>query len=355
MKIALLNFPFDNNYGGNLQRFALMRVLEDMGHEPEHLLTKLYWEIPSIFTIFKIIVRAIIFRQFPHVLYNDIKEKYIYNKQNRSALKFYNKYINHTSPIIHPSQLKNYQNYDAYIVGSDQVWRKSMSWKFPYETMFFSWLHDEKRKRIAYGVSFGTDEKELTTEHARAIGLLYNKFYATSVREKSALEILQDYSWTSPKAIQVLDPTLLLDQSVYMDIVEKSKTNKSKGNMFCYVLDMDDTKKNIIADIAKTKGLIPFYIGIDKKEQPTIEQWIRSFIDAEYVVTDSFHGCVFSIIFKKPFKLMINQRRGVARFKSLFSALEVDEENQMFDWENITKKLLIQQKKSLDFLRYSLS
>lgn len=355
MKVALLNFPFDNNYGGNLQRFALMRVLENLGHEPEHLFTQLYWNIPNRFKMFFIKLRFFLFKKISYSLLCELNGKYEYDKQNESAIVFYDKYVNHTKPIMHPTQLANYQKYDAYIVGSDQVWRKSMSWKFPYETMFFNWLECETSRRIAYGVSFGTEDKELSIEDVNNIGVLYKKFYAISVREDTGLKLLQEYGWDSPHAVQVLDPTLLLEKSDYEDIVRKGDTTRSSGNLFCYILDLDDSKEKIIKSISEIKQLVPFYIGIENDEQPSIEQWLRSFIDAEYVVTDSFHGCVFSIIFNKPFKLIPNPRRGISRFKSLFTLLGVDEENQKFDWGIISQNLLIHRKKSIEFLQNSLS
>lgn len=355
MRIALLNFPFDNNYGGNLQRYALMKVLEDMGHSPEHLSTRLYWTKPGKKEIMKRILRPLVNMHRPYNVFWEKKEEQVYNKQNEVMLQFYDRYVKHTHPIMHPSELSLFQNYDAFIVGSDQVWRKDMSWKFPFPTMFLSWLERTNVKRIAYGVSFGINERVLTNEDIKLLTPLYKKFNAVSVRESSGLDILNDYGWTSPKAIQVLDPTLLLDIQVYLSIIKEGKTHPSKGNMFCYVLDLNEEKQRVIIDIAKEKDLKPFTLGIEGFNSSSMEQWLRSFVEAEYVVTDSFHGCVMSVIFNKPFKLMANKRRGISRFESLFSSLGVDEANQVFDWDKINRCIEQRKALSMEFLYNSLN
>lgn len=354
MRIALLNFPFDNNYGGNLQRFALMRVLENLGHEPEHLFTKLYWFIPGKKEIIKRLARPLLHLSFPHNVFGERWEARAYDQQNKVMLGFYERYVKHTRTIIYPTELKLFQHYDAYIVGSDQVWRKDMSWKFPYPTMFFDWIEREDVKRIAYGVSFGIEDRMLNEEDLKLLTPLYRKFNAVSVRENVGLDILHDYGWTNPQAVQVLDPTLLLDRQVYLDIIEAGNTCMSLGNLFCYILDMNEEKQLTINKIAQERRLNPFTLGIDGNNNPTMEQWLRSFKDAEYVVTDSFHGCVLSIIFNKPFKLMANKRRGISRFESLFATLGVNESSQLFDWNSINQRIEEERYKSIDFLTKSL-
>lgn len=351
MKIALLNLPFDNNYGGNLQRYALMKVLEDMGHDVTHLYTRGTWSTPWNVAAWRVLC-AIKHRHRPAGILRETDFRKSFDKQCRAVEPFFKRYVKHTRAIHTKEELESYQNYDAYIVGSDQVWRKSMSWLMPLRTMFFDWVTRKEVKKIAYAVSMGTDENELTQEDIDSLTPLYNQFDAVSVREVRALKMLKGYGWNSPAAVQTVDPTLLLSKVDYIQLINQGKTKPSKGNMFCYVLDIDENKQKIMEDIAKERGLKTFVLGIDGSGSVSVEQWIRNFADAEYVVTDSFHGCVFSIIFNKPFKLMVNPRRGMARFESLLSTLAVDPENP--DWNKINNNIENCRNLSLDFLKDSL-
>lgn len=354
MKIALLNFPLDNNYGGNLQRYALMKVLADLGHEPVHLYTRGTWETPSLFVLAKRFLKCLLHGRLPYNINHEGKRLKDFNKQIETIEPFYHKYIKHTDMICSVDDFKKYQSFDAYIVGSDQVWRKSMSWFLPYETFFFDWLENIKAKRIAYSVSFGTDEEELSTDEALNIKCLYNKFSAVSVRESSALDILERYEWICPKAENTVDPTLLLDKTDYLELVNNAVTNKPDGEMLCYILDRTPEKETFINKTSQRRNLDPYYMGIEGTLNVSIEQWIRNFADAKYVVTDSYHGCLFSIIFNKPFKLLANERRGMARFESIFTLFGIDLDSDSFDWIRINNTMLAERKKALEYLNKSL-
>jgi exopolysaccharide biosynthesis predicted pyruvyltransferase EpsI len=115
------------------------------------------------------------------------------------------------------------------------------------------------------------------------------------------LDLFNKYGWTSPKAQLVLDPTLLLERKDYEQIISENDTNPSGGSMFCYILDPTPEKTAEVKQIAEEKGLKPFFqIGCMSADSMSIPQWLRSFKDADYVYTDSFHGLVFSLIFQKP-------------------------------------------------------
>lgn len=351
MKIALLNLPFDNNYGGNLQRYALMKVLAGMGHDVTHLYTRGTWSTPWKVAVWRMLSDL----KHLHRPVGTLKEtnfRKSFDKRCSVVEPFYKRYVKHTHAIHTKEELKDYQSYDAYIVGSDQVWRKSMMWLMSLNTMFFDWVTNKEAKKIAYAVSMGTDENEFSKEDIDELCPLYKQFDAVSVREVSALKTLKDFGWDSPVAVQTLDPTLLLLKEDYLQVIRQGKTKPSNGNMFCYVLDTDESKLKIMDDMAKERGLKPFVLGIEGSNNVSIEQWLRSFVDAEYVVTDSFHGLVFSLIFNKPFKLMVNPRRGMARFESLLSTHEVNIKNP--DWNKINNNIVKWQNQSLNFLTNSL-
>lgn len=354
MKIALLNLQYDNNYGGNLQRYALMTILQRMGHDVTHLnlrfkfypdnklkyLKTLFWRIYDRVIHGK---RAPIFQEFHQ------RKKYYRDCQNTES--FYNKYIKHTKNIESKKELKKFQEFDAFIVGSDQVWRKKFTQMHGIESFFFDFLPNEKM-RLAYGASFGSDKNELSRDDICFLTPLYNRFSAVSVREESGLNLLHQYQWKKPKAEIVLDPTLLLTKEDYNKIVTESVTHPSKGNLFCYILDQNIEKSNYIKKISHQKNLIPFKCALNEY---TIPQWLRSFQESKYVITDSYHGVLFSIIYQKPFYIFKNVFRGTSRFDSLEKLLKFSFNTNVFNWDLINKQLYLAQQQSTSFLKKALS
>ena len=354
-KIALLNFPLDNNFGGNLQRYALMRVLNEMGYDVTHLSTQFQFEDNC--SAFKRITSYIKYKfgLYPSNYIPAWIRQSKYKKGLKAIMPFYNKYIKHTQIICSYQELKKFDYFEAYIVGSDQVWRRSMSYKYPFSSMFLEFLKDKHRiKRIAYGVSFGTSEDEIPDSEKPELAELYKMFDAVSIREDSGFQLLKKYGWNHPKAIQVLDPTLLLPRQWYSEIIDEGKTLPLEGDMFCYVLDSKKEIDDIINEVALQKHLRPFRTSIDPINMVSIEQWLRSFRDAKYIVTDSFHGFVFSIIFNKPVKLVYNKRRGNDRFDSLQRLLNYNPEDANIDWDRINDKIKHYANLSRNFLRVSL-
>lgn len=351
MKIALINLPVDNNYGGNLQRFALMKVLQDMGHDVTHLNLRFYYYIPWYKIPFSYAKNMIL----KYVLGRDIKiKRELYLQQEYENLcaitePFYQKYVKHTEAITDIKQFKKYLEFDAYFVGSDQVWRKKIANKY-LNCMFLDFLpNDTKAKRIAYGVSLGVAENELSNKEIKRLSKLYSQFDAVSVREDSALELFKQYRWNCPKAVHVLDPTMLLQKEDYINLIEDGTTQPSTGNMFCYILDKTDEKSRIIRDKANELHLTPFFLK-EQDNASNIEQWLRSFVDAEYVITDSYHGLVFSIIFNKPFCLIRNRFRGNARFDNLLVKTGLVNDVPNYNWERINTLIEEERNKAFNFL-----
>ena len=124
--------------------------------------------------------------------------------------------------------------------------------------------------------------------------------------------------------------------------------------MFCYVLDSNENTESVIRQEAEKRNLKPFKMSINSDQMFSIEQWLRSFLDSEYIVTDSFHGFVFSIIFNKPVKLMNNPFRGNERFDSLKRVLEYNPDSENIDWVTINDKINQRAKDSIAFLQTAL-
>lgn len=212
------------------------------------------------------------------------------------------------------------------IVGSDQIWKPSYFKNI--EDAFLNFAIDWTVKRIAYAPSLGSSTWNYTQKQTDICKQLIKKFDIITVRENDSIELLKNNLGVAAK--WVLDPTLLLERNDYLNLIKD--TPQSKGNLLVYLLDISPEKKALVNRVAKEKGLIPFYVSanpenyhleIEDRIQPPIEQWLKGFDDAKLVITDSFHACVFSVIFHKPFLVLGNVKRGQGRFLSLFNILNL--------------------------------
>lgn len=324
MKIGILTLPLHTNYGGILQAYALQTVLERMGHKVcvFDKRRKPVIDISFIVKVKRAVLKYLLFRKIEEV--PQLVEYQRVKKRNTNTWRFADHYI-HRLELDDTNQIQE-TDFETYIVGSDQIWRKSYilnNFK-SIDEVYLRFTQDWNVKRIAYAPSFGVDKWEYTSEETQCIMSLLQKFDAISVREQSGVELCKEYLGLNVQ--QVVDPTMLLTADDYISLVKN--THKSKGSLLCYVLDMTDEKQAQINKIAKEYNLIPFSVnanveaewGSDKVSvQPPVEKWLRGFMDAELVITDSFHACVFSIIFNKRFIIMGNNSRGMTRIKSLLS------------------------------------
>lgn len=356
MRIALLNLPVDNNYGGNLQRYALIKVLQDMGHDVTHIFLKnrqkLPWyKIPYSYT--KRIFLKFILRKDVRIRY----ESFINNQEEKklkNILPFYSQYIKHTKCCYSIRDVKSVTKgkFDSYIVGSDQVWRKCMSRSLGWEHFLLKFTWGEKVKRIAYAVSFGTNYSEYDKKDCSKFNKLYSAFDIVSVREESALEVLESIGCDTCHVSICLDPTLLLSAQDWLDICNNSVLSRpTKGKIFCYILDMTVEIDRIISEKSSELNLEAIIAGISDCSL-SIPEWLLSIHDADFIITDSYHGTVFSIIFKKQFLFCGNSRRGNSRISSLFNILNIRyTKNGVIYDENVLTEY---KKKSISFLKNNL-
>lgn len=323
MKIGILSLVLHTNYGGILQSYALQTVLERLGHEVyvfnrEQQYDKTRWKyIPKRF------VKRIIGRDV--VIFQEARYKKEAPMICQHIWNFRKKYI-HEYIIKSFDDIKK-MNLDAIIVGSDQVWRPcyfKSQWNAGIENAFLSFTRDWKIKRIAYAASFGVNDWEFSDQETQLVAEAGKLFSVISVREDSGIKLLKEK--LNLDSIQVLDPTLLLSRDDYVRLIEKADIGKSSGNLLTYILNPSSKKTTFINEVAKAKGLIPFSVNnsnvkqtapIGQRIMPSIEKWLQGFNDAKLVVTDSFHACVFSIIFHKQFVVVGNKERGMSRFESL--------------------------------------
>lgn len=378
MKIGILTQPLYCNYGGLVQCYALQKTLKRMGHEP--IILQREWN--RKYTL----KGACIYyaKHFIKILMGKPSSWHYYIAQEkrdyiaRETKKFIHKNISPRSKHCYTTEeLKSEVNklgLDAIIVGSDQVWRPDYSPCQP--NYFLDFLTEESQiKRISYAASFGGDDWNWSNELTEKCGTLLKKFDAVSVRESSGIKLCKEHFQVD--ALQVLDPTMLLDQEDYKALIKSPQENR--GNLFCYVLDRSTEKRNIIASIAERTSMKTFetmpelsdsaynlYGDIEKAVFPPVEDWLSAFMEAEMVITDSFHGTVFSIIFNKPFWVIGNEGRGMARFKSLLSMFGLEERlisvkilqtldlDSKINWKQVNKIRNSLKQASLDFIQSSL-
>lgn len=370
MKIGILTLPFNNNYGGYLQAFALMTILRNQGHEVELIYRKhnrrsLRWRIEK--TV-KNIIKILLGRKVWSLVPNQEKEL---RAQGALMMPFVDKFINNRSkPLYSSRELKAYvkNRFDAIVVGSDQVWRPE--YVPDIEDYFLTFLDDDTRK-ISYAASFGSDSPIFTKTQKEECGKGIRMFNRVSVRELDGQDIIAEYGWIVRDNVSiVLDPTFLLSKEFYMQLVSKEESS-FKGKMFCYVLDNSNLVSQTINIISESNGLEPisFYNCSKNKGEkilPPIEDWIRGFRDSDFVVTDSFHGTVFSIIFNKPFVTCVNSYRGTSRLKYLLSLFNlsnlliddisrIGSINELYiNWNLVNSILDRERKASMSFLCNSL-
>lgn len=372
MKIGILSLPLYINYGGILQTYALQTVLEKMGHDVTFI-QKRNWPLKlkvqdMPLTYAKRIVRNLIGQHIP-ILYEKI-----YNREAPIIRQNIEPFILHNIKMKVVDDYCQIQEneFDTIIVGSDQIWRHL--YVKHIEGSFLDFAKGWKIKRIAYAASFGTDSWEYSKRQSKRCRKLAQLFNAISVREDSGVELCKRHFGIGAK--HVLDPTMLLENCDYIKLFKKNNTPKSSGNLLCYILDENEEKFNIVKTISTKLNLKPFKvntrpeyrydISVEERVQPSVEQWLRGFYDADFVITDSFHACVFSILFRKPFIVYGNKDRGLSRFTSLLNMFELSDrlvtdlkdlnkcELKNIDWDNVYSRLNAQRNKSFDFIKLAL-
>lgn len=359
MRTAILTLPFHGNYGGIIQNYALQTALLRTGHEVETVNLK----------------KSLLGKKFDiPFLTRAVRPDRSKDKQH--VRRFIEENIRLTSPFYSKRDFLKYDfsKYDAVIVGSDQVWRARYAYPDLY-TCYLDFLKDRRVKKIAFSASFGSDTAEYTEQQIQTCGKLIGEFDLVTVREDSALTLINDiYRWecrTPP--VLISDPTILLHKEDYMSLSSGYSRRENDGGLFYYILDMTDEKRNLINKVSEELGVKPFtvirksrrwYDRLEDRMIPPLEEWLQAFSQASYVLTDSFHGSVFSIIFNKEFTAVGNRKRGESRFLSLLARFNLpdrlvyDEKglhsnlHNRIDWNSVNSILDDERKRMTACLSY---
>lgn len=332
-KIYLINYWFSiKNNGANLTAFALQNLLHNFCYK-----SYLIDNTPK------------------HIL----KPK---NKFNSKKI-FQKKYLQKTKHII--KNLEGFNNFSKiFITGSDQVFRPIYTY-----TKLGQFLLDFVKpdaKKIAFSASFGVDKeqflKENTPDVIEHMKFSLSSFDFISVREKSGVQICKDLFGLD--AEWIIDPVFILDKSKYDDLM-KDATKDFSGKIVSYVLDTNDDYKKAYKNLSEKYNKKVVEIA---NSNISVENWLSAIKNCEFLITDSFHGMCFAIIFNKPFICVANKQRGKTRFDSICEMLNI--ENQCidniseiydkdcifkYDKELINKRINEEKEKGLKFLEKALN
>ncbi len=364
MKIGLLTLPVGLGYGGIMQAFALKTALTQLGHEV--ILIRRIRKKHKLKRIIRRTIKKYIFRKKNTIIFIDRKDEIEYPIVTKNIQPFIETHLKPFSPIyLTSSEFKkiNALGLDSVVVGSDQVWRPHCMDKV--EDYFLCGI-DKRIKKYAYAVSFGVCKWEYTKKQTKRCKNAVKDFSAISVREKSGINLCKQN--LNINSILVLDPTLLFDSDFYMSYVKEH--DRTKEHKICvYILDRSSDKMRMLNNLSKSLHKDYFFAAsenenreapLEKRIAPSIESWIDSFFSSDCVFTDSFHGCAFSIIFRKPFYAYINKGRGAERFYSLVKLLGLEQciinentnisEIPKINWIEVEKNLSEMRKISNNFL-----
>lgn len=352
MKIRILTQPLGFNIGGILQNYALEKNCNAFSNDVRTL------TIPVLASVFFPVLKyaACVKRLFLKIFVNRkivvrwwLEKKKISIPQENSVV-----YLNKSKDLI------KFGNEDyVWIFGSDQIWRNGLT--NDMRLYFGSFLNDAV-PRIAYAASFGVDYWQFDENESKKIIHLLKKFKAISVREESAVQLLKD---RGIEVLLVLDPTLLLQPDDYACLeTEVSRQFANHRHVFLYCLDKHPLQDEMILRVnEKTKMPV-----MNIMENLQIDNWISGLRTAEYVITDSFHGTVFSILFHKKFIVVANEQRGLTRLQSLlkmfglenrlimsFENFDCEKLDAEINYESVDAVLNREREKSFAFLYENLS
>lgn len=358
LKIGIITFHCSYNYGSVLQAFALKTLLEKKKYVV-NVIDFIYKKDFEQYNLF----RTSVYSKNPKFFIGDIlflKKNY---KRKRNFEIFAKKYFNLTK--------KKYYNYedmkelnsefDIFICGSDQIW--NLDCTQGVEPAYFLKFVNKDKLKIAYAPSLAHVKfaKNYDVDLKKAI----KDLDYISVREESTLPLIQPL--TEKKVSVVLDPTLLLNQKDYESIISQNK-NKSEY-IFVYMLEYSVELVKYCNEFSSKKGMKIIYIvnnkfsGIKGKNAFGIgaDKFLKYIKEANYIITNSFHATVFSIIFNKKF-VTFTTKKSSSRMVDLLDKLGIPERiyNENFnidkniDYDMVQEKLIDMRKSSLEYLSKAL-
>lgn len=370
------------NYGTSLVGYALIKKLQMMGYEVEvinyvkklTLMQKVEWMVNawrcgmgSVITD-RMKGKKDMQKNVSYAANIKVRTEAVEAYKERKFIPLFKDYVGYDA--LHEGS----KNYDAVVVGSDQVWTP-----LSLPTKFFNLLFvDDAVRKVAYASSFGVSS--IPGFQHKSTGAFLDRFHAIGVREQSGKKIVDTLSHQT--ATMVADPTLLLDAIEWSEETKDTRINIDEPYIFCYFLGTNMEARKAANELKANTGLkIVTLRHMDEyvSEDETFGDYAPYDVDpndflayiknAEYVLTDSFHCSAFSIQFHKQFMTFYRFAQGSAtgrnsRIDSLFNVLEVNKEHiyagdvmkveAQLDWDSIDANLKKLREKSVEFLTMAL-
>ena len=350
MKISILTFSKESNFGANLQCYALCKTLQNMGHQVDIIDIQLPKITFSWYTNLLQLPQDFLFFLFRKKHLNIFTEKY------KTTTKL--------QEVRHKS--------DLYIVGSDQVWNLDITKRLDPLIYFFSFLPKGVR-RVSYAASFGTESWQspaLTGEVKR----LLHKFNAVGVREQTGVAICKNIFGIDARL--VADPTLLLTS--YDEICGDYNPQRETNELVYFTFIRNKKEQEVIADFSMANQLQAIALrsnraipGFKQRLYLSVAEWLNSIRYAKLVVTNSFHCMVFCILFHKKFVAIPAHTGRTTRQEDLLEQLGLSDHfcketdnlcetmehviHKDIDFETVDKKIKEMRKLSLEFLNEACS
>lgn len=343
MRVALLTFARTNNYGATLQCYALAKYIETKGHVVDIINVPLLYpgkerrkNIIQRLQLKCSRLRCKIFKN--RELDYEIRYMRTSEEQNRDKeydlqnMQLFDEFRSKFFPNLTHEYIcekdfdEDYPEADLYIVGSDQVWNLWVT-NVQYPLFFFSFVKEGKR-RISYAPSFGGDSRfKFTKNEILNIRSFLNNFSGISVRDLTGVNIVNKYF--NKDAVQVLDPTFLLNS--YDELLNDIDLD-AQGCLFNFKFIINDCWVEVIKFIANELKLeirmdtclIPIE-GLSYKPLCSVQQWLKLIKTSDFIFTDSFHGMVFCILFRKQFIVTPSYKGGEERYIDLAKKLGLED------------------------------
>ena len=233
--------------------------------------------------------------------------------------------------------------FEAFIVGSDQCWRPCYSANIRNYYLDFA---SDNVKKIVYAASFGVDVWEYSDEQTTNVRRFAQRLDAVSVRENTAVQLCKERLGVD--AAWVLDPTMLLGRDGFMKFVTIENDSLYVLN---YLLEESQEARQLVQTIAAKSRLTEVRSNISSPIfhrgeslvshlNISVEQWLSNIYNAKFVITDSFHGAVFCIIFNVPFMVKLNAVRGNTRLESLLTDFDLILLSKLkFQWQLVNQRM----------------
>ncbi len=358
-KVAILTIRDETNFGNQLQNYALQQVLKQYCKKVETLNRYGYGgsETKQLLKYLACPIRVFILWELRKSSKKRVAVKRIVN------FRLFARKIKKSKYFFYGEKLRKVNDkYSYFIVGSDQIWNSKFFPNLSINCLSFV----ESEKRVAYAPSIGM--LDISKEAKEVFQRELQYFSLLSCREKAGAELLKEI--TGRDVTVTLDPTLLLSAKEWERVEKKPGCHKEKKYLLLYFLG-EITRRNqeFIDDTAKRYGyeIINIYDQNSSYYSCGPAQFVYMIHHAEMVFTDSFHACVFSTIFQKPFLAFrrIDKRQSMmSRMESLFETLalpnHIYEEGynleKLFDFDYTKTNELLQkeQEKSIRYLKTSL-